>query len=286
MFFDIAVAFVEVYGEVHLLDHNVAWSRRPRGSMLVRTLMVPAARSAGIGTCEIHVAHYDQTCRHGKVGAMQEVTEAHVAALKKVPLFAELAHEQICRIALSAQESNAPSGTVLVREGEDGDTFFLILSGSARVDRDGQVVARLGPNQFVGEMSLLDGKPRAATVEMDSDGVVLTVCKDDFAALLRATEFRETLFGVLCDRVRTLQVPRFNDDGGTPLPVTLDSLYASGEVYDAIDACEAVIQALHRLARHHHLTPDTLRASEDNLRSVRTRLEQCLPAESSANAAS
>jgi CRP-like cAMP-binding protein len=61
------------------------------------------------------------------------------------------------------------AGTTIVNEGEDGDEFFVILDGTARVSRQGRKIATLGPGSGFGELALFDNAPRNATVVADTD---------------------------------------------------------------------------------------------------------------------
>jgi CRP-like cAMP-binding protein len=202
-------------------------------------------------------------------------------------MFADMSDSQLDLLARHAEEIDVDAGSVLVREGELGDRFILILAGSARVERGGQVLAHLSKDQFVGEMSLLDGKPRAATVTMEIPGTILFISRDAFRSLLDTVpEFRETLLTVLCDRLRGLQVPTSLDARRpAPQPLELDHLYAFGEVYDALDVCDQVTQALSRLKRHGLISADVLALSEQNVDAVRLRLEQQLIQSSAASSA-
>jgi CRP/FNR family cyclic AMP-dependent transcriptional regulator len=209
---------------------------------------------------------------------MQEAFERRMAVLRLVPMFADLNGPQLALLAQHADEIDVDADFVLVREGDVGDRFILILGGKARVERGGQVLAHLSTNQFVGEMSLLDGKPRAATVTMESPGAVLVINRDTFRSLLDTVpEFRETLLTVLCDRLRGLQVPLTREGHRpAPQPLELDHLYVFGEVYDALDVCDQVIQALSRLKRHGLFSADDFNASAQHIDVVRVRLEQQL----------
>ncbi len=97
----------------------------------------------------------------------------HLAA---VPLFARCTKSQLQEIGRVADELTVPAGTVLARQGDVGMELFVIISGTATVTRDGQVVATLGRSSFVGELAVLARVPRNATViaETDLDVLVLT----------------------------------------------------------------------------------------------------------------
>ena len=97
-------------------------------------------------------------------------------------------------------------GTVLARAGEAGEEFFLILDGSARVEISSRKRARIQPGQYFGEMSLLDGGPRSATVVADTPLRLLVIKRRDFATLLReAPELTQSLLTTLSRRVRVAE---------------------------------------------------------------------------------
>jgi CRP-like cAMP-binding protein len=92
---------------------------------------------------------------------------------------------------------------VLARLGHPGEEFFLILDGTARVDVSARKRSRLGPGQYFGEMSLLDGGPRSASVVAETPLRLLVIKRRDFSTLLReATELTQNLLVTLSHRVR------------------------------------------------------------------------------------
>jgi CRP/FNR family transcriptional regulator len=84
--------------------------------------------------------------------------------LASARLFEGVDHDGMDRIAAAAVEVDFPADHVIVQQGEIGTGFFVVVSGGARVVRDGRAVATLGPGEFFGELSLLDGRPRVAQV--------------------------------------------------------------------------------------------------------------------------
>jgi len=98
------------------------------------------------------------------------VSQQDVAAkLAKVPIFSECSKRELAVIARAAKEVSHRAGTVIAREGERGIGLFLILEGTCKVTIGGRTKARLGPGDFFGEIALLDGGPRTATVTATSD---------------------------------------------------------------------------------------------------------------------
>ena len=87
--------------------------------------------------------------------------------LSTARLFDGVDAEGMDRIAAVAIEVEFPAGHVINRQGEIGTGFFVIVSGCVRVVRDGAEVAKLGPGDFFGELSVLDGRPRIAQVIAD-----------------------------------------------------------------------------------------------------------------------
>lgn len=86
------------------------------------------------------------------------------AKLAKVPIFSGCSKRELAIIARAAKEVAHKEGTVIAREGERGIGLFLILEGRCKVSIGGKTRAKLGPGDFFGEVALLDGGPRTATV--------------------------------------------------------------------------------------------------------------------------
>jgi CRP/FNR family transcriptional regulator, cyclic AMP receptor protein len=119
-----------------------------------------------------------------------------------VPLFEGLSNRQLGRIAkLGVARRLAPLTSIVTRGGK-GDAFFILLSGTASVRRPGRRTVSLGPGDFFGEMALLDGAPRTATVEAQTEVEVMLIPRSGFRKMLRsdatvACAMLETLAGRL-----------------------------------------------------------------------------------------
>jgi CRP-like cAMP-binding protein len=102
-------------------------------------------------------------------------------------LFTGLPSRFLRRLADKMDEQRFMEGAMVVREGEPGDTFYVIVEGEAKVkDRKGRTLSRLIPGDFFGEISLMDGGPRTATVVADTKLTTLALSRRDFGALLRS----------------------------------------------------------------------------------------------------
>lgn len=104
--------------------------------------------------------------------------------LSRTQLFAGVDAEGLARIADRIRELEVPADRVIARQGEIGTGFFVIASGMVRVVRDGETIAELGPGDFFGELSVLDGKPRNAQVVSTEPTVCLALATWDFEAVV------------------------------------------------------------------------------------------------------
>ncbi|HEY7659170.1 MAG TPA: cyclic nucleotide-binding domain-containing protein [Actinomycetota bacterium] len=106
--------------------------------------------------------------------------------LAQVPLFSELGSRFVRRLADRMEEQRYMEGAKIVRYGDVGEIFYVILEGEAKVlNSSGRVVNRLLPGDFFGEISLLDGGPRTASVVAETPMTMLALSRKDFAAALR-----------------------------------------------------------------------------------------------------
>ena len=128
-----------------------------------------------------------------------------------VPLFQSLDRPHLRRLVDLATRMSAADGDILVRQGAMGDEFFVVVRGNVVVEREGRRVARLGPGEFLGEIALIDGRPRTATVLADGEAKLLVLDHRQFDTLL--DEFPgigRRIARSLVDRIRrTVRVPQF-----------------------------------------------------------------------------
>ena len=123
--------------------------------------------------------------------------------LTEVPLFEGCSEGQLRSIAGIARVFEAPTGAVITRMGEPGNEFYLILDGTVSVDLSGGKPVVLRPGEFFGEMSLLDGDPRSATIVTDTPARLLVIDRENFAVFCREVpELTQILLVTLSRRVR------------------------------------------------------------------------------------
>jgi CRP-like cAMP-binding protein len=107
------------------------------------------------------------------------------ARLKKIPVFADLGDADLETIAKLASEVSVPAGKELVREGDYSYDMLAIEEGTARVERNGQHLADLGPGDVVGEMGVLEREQRNATVIATSSMLLVTLDRWDVKRLAK-----------------------------------------------------------------------------------------------------
>ena len=123
--------------------------------------------------------------------------------LYEVPLFAGMTDRSLQRIADLAREISYDQGTVIVREGEPGDFFVVILSGGATVDQAGRTFKSLGAGDFLGEIALIDGGVRTATVTATEPIAALVIDRPGFQRLMdEHPVVRHDLVSALTQRLR------------------------------------------------------------------------------------
>ena len=131
-----------------------------------------------------------------------------VELLRRVPLFSELSDPELERIAQVAIPRSYPNDTRVFHEGDPGDACFIVRTGSCRVTRehpDGRAItlANLGPGAIFGELAMLDGEARSASVEATEDTDLLALPASDMRALIREhPQMAEKLVVALTRRLR------------------------------------------------------------------------------------
>jgi CRP/FNR family cyclic AMP-dependent transcriptional regulator len=108
-----------------------------------------------------------------------------VGRLAKVPLFSGCSKRDLQTIARVVKDIDHAAGTVIAREGEPGIGLFVIVEGKANVTIGGKKKTTLGPGDFFGEIALLDGGPRTATVSAVTDVQLLGLTEWVFRGLMQ-----------------------------------------------------------------------------------------------------
>lgn len=126
-----------------------------------------------------------------------------IELLGNVPLFANCTKKQLGQVAALTVAAELKKGTVMTRQGAAGGLAFIIITGRAELIRGGKRRVLLGPGDVVGELSLIDGEPRSATVTATTDLEVLELDRADlFKLMIKAPPVTRKLLESLAGRVR------------------------------------------------------------------------------------
>lgn len=130
--------------------------------------------------------------------------------LAQIHLFRSCSKRELQTIAKASDETTVEAGRVLVEEGSPGHECYVILEGSATVKRNGRKVATLEPGSQFGELALLDGGPRTATVVAETPMKVLVLGQREFAAVLdEVPGLAHKIMASLAGRIRELDQKTF-----------------------------------------------------------------------------
>jgi CRP/FNR family transcriptional regulator, cyclic AMP receptor protein len=162
-------------------------------------------------------------------------TAETVAFLREVRLFKDIAEPELIVLGRSMQERPLKRGQVICREGDPGEEMFVVRRGSIVISklvtgRVEQVLARIGPGDFFGEMALFDHSPRSATVQSDSDVTLLVL---DRAGLRRLTEESPRAAAAFFHALVQVFIERLRASGDLVAEVTRWGLEATGLDLDA-----------------------------------------------------
>ena len=126
-------------------------------------------------------------------------------SLKRVPLLADLSRKELERVAADGRNEVYSAGQDIVTEGDSGGPFFMLLEGRAQILKGGKLRRSLEPGAYFGEMSLIDHKPRSATVRAETNVSGLAIPSYSFMALLEDNfGLAKKVMAHLSNRVREL----------------------------------------------------------------------------------
>src|SRR5690606_17209804 len=174
-----------------------------------------------------------------------------VDALSGVPLCAALDDQHLADLLNRAEEVHARAGQVLFREGDVGDHLYVVLSGelviSRRVREVDDVIAYRGPGEVVGEMALVNGRPRTATVRANQDSVLLRLGQRAFRELLgRSPEAAAAIVSCMAARIEEEQANRAREERLLAL-----GTMAAGLAHELSNPASALVRSTAALAAAH-----------------------------------
>jgi CRP-like cAMP-binding protein len=126
--------------------------------------------------------------------------------LSQVPLFQGLSKKELKMISQLATYLEEPAGTVLTREGAVGHEFIIVLDGEIEVRQGDRVIAERGAGSYIGEIALLDHRPRTATVVAKTPIKIEVIGQREFAGLLaEVPELSQQLLAAVARRLEALE---------------------------------------------------------------------------------
>lgn len=138
----------------------------------------------------------------------------NIEPIKKLPLFVELTNAELIKVSNIMQKVSFNEGDIVFKRGDPGKAFFIIREGEVQIlapspggEKEGDVVATLGPGDLFGEMALVEGEPRSATVRTKSDTRLWRIKKEYFEDLMKlehemALKIYKRLTVIMSNRLR------------------------------------------------------------------------------------
>ncbi len=132
-------------------------------------------------------------------------TDEKLELLKRVPLLSGLGRREIEEVGRLAEEIDVPSGKVLMREGDPGREFFVLVKGQVGIERGGKQLRTIEGGDFFGEIALLSEGPRSATATTSADSKLLVLGHREFHSLMdQFPAIRTCVLEALAKRIRVL----------------------------------------------------------------------------------
>jgi CRP/FNR family transcriptional regulator, cyclic AMP receptor protein len=133
-------------------------------------------------------------------------TDEKLELLKRTPLLAGLGRKDIEEVGRLVDEVDVKAGHVLMREGDIGREFFVIIEGQVRIDRGGRTIRTMGPGEFVGDIALVTERPRTATATTETPSRLLVLSHGAFHQLMdRYPSIRLSVLESMAIRLRDLE---------------------------------------------------------------------------------
>jgi CRP/FNR family transcriptional regulator, cyclic AMP receptor protein len=131
------------------------------------------------------------------------MTTSTLDVIASIPLFSQLSTRQLRRLLKGSSQDAYDAGTTIVREGGRSTSLFIVVEGKARIERDGREISRRGPGEFFGEIAVIDGRARSASVVAETPITCVVVPQEALRKLvLNEPAAAWTLLQTLASRLR------------------------------------------------------------------------------------
>ena len=133
-------------------------------------------------------------------------TDTKLELLRRTPLLSDLGRKEIEEVGRLVDEIDVPGGKVLMREGDTGGEFFVLVNGTVGIERGGKRIRTLEPGAFFGEVALLSEAPRSATATAEGPATLLVLGHREFHSLMdQYPSIRTCVLEALAKRIRALE---------------------------------------------------------------------------------
>ena len=137
---------------------------------------------------------------------MADIPRKVLEHFARIPLFSGVSKKGLQAIVAAADEVTVGPGKDLVREGDHGRHLYVVVEGSVKVVRGGRTVASLGPGEYFGELALISGAPRTATVTSEEDSTLMVLDPRRFDVILeREPKIARAILATVGDRLRAVE---------------------------------------------------------------------------------
>lgn len=136
-------------------------------------------------------------------------SDSKLDLLRSIPLFSELGRRELERVEQLTDEVDLPAGQVLMRQGDVGREMYVLASGGARVERNGELLSTMTPGAFIGDISLLSEGTRTATVTLTAPSRLLVLGHREFHELMdEMPSVRAGVLRSIAEKLRRLEAER------------------------------------------------------------------------------
>ena len=133
-------------------------------------------------------------------------TDAKLELLRRTPLLSDLGRKDIEAVGRLVDEIDVPAGRVLMREGDTGNEFFVLVNGTVGIERGGRRIRSIEPGDYFGEIALLSEGPRTATATSESPATLLVLGHREFHSLMdQFPSIRTCVLEALAKRILSLE---------------------------------------------------------------------------------
>jgi len=159
-------------------------------------------------SCSTHKNSYSEDPASSPVGISHLTSDEKTRLLKDTYVFWGFSERELKELCTIIDMKHYPVGYTLFEEGSSGSEMFIIITGSVSISMESSSLERgvhiiLKKNNFFGEMSLLDDRPRSASAMIMTEGILITITKQEFRKLIKKfPQFSINLMSTLCERLR------------------------------------------------------------------------------------